>query len=55
MGFSSGSMVKNLPVKAGDTDLIPELGRSLGEGNSYALQHSGLENLSMRSQRFGHD
>ena len=26
-------MVKNPPAKAGDTDLIPGLGRSLGMGN----------------------
>ena len=26
-------MVKNPPAKAGDTDLIPGLGRSLGVGN----------------------
>ena len=29
---------------AGDLDLIPELGRSPGEGNSYPFQYSGLEN-----------
>ena len=28
----------------GDLGLIPGLGRSPGEGNSYALQYSGLEN-----------
>ena len=33
-------MVKNL----GDLDLIPGLERSPGEGNSYPLQYSGLEN-----------
>ena len=27
MGFSSGSVVKNLPANAGDVDLIPGLGR----------------------------
>ena len=27
-----------------DLGLIPELGRSLGEGNGYPLQYSGLEN-----------
>ena len=28
----------------GDPGLIPGFGRSLGEGNSYTLQYSGLEN-----------
>ena len=28
----------------GDLGLIPGLGRSHGEGNSYPLQYSGLEN-----------
>ena len=40
-------MLKNLPANAGDlrdTSLIPGLGRSPGEGNSYPLQFSGLEN-----------
>ena len=38
-------MVKNRPANAGDLGLIPGLGRSHGEGNSYPpLQHSGLEN-----------
>ena len=31
MGFPSGSVVKNLPANAGDTDLIPDPGRSPGE------------------------
>ena len=33
MGFSVGSVVKNLPANAGDVDLIPGSGRSPGEGN----------------------
>ena len=44
MGFPDGSVVKNLPFNAGDMSLIPQLRRSLGEGNSYPLQYSGLEN-----------
>ena len=36
-------MVKNLPVSAGDTGLIPALGRSPGEGNGNPLQYSCLE------------
>ena len=37
-------MVKNLPANVGDLGLIPGLGGSLGEGNDYPLQYSGLEN-----------
>ena len=40
-------MVKNLPANARDardTGLIPELGRSPGEGNGNPLQYSCLEN-----------
>ena len=37
-------VVKNLPANAGDSGLIPESGRSPGEGNGYPLQYSCLEN-----------
>ena len=37
-------MIKNPPANAGDTGLIPGLGRSTGEGNGNALQYSCLEN-----------
>ena len=38
-------MVKNLPSNLPrDLGLIPELGRSPGEGNGYPLQYSCLEN-----------
>ena len=46
-GFPGGSVVKNLPAKAGDvgvTDSIPVSGRSPGEGNGSPLQYSCLEN-----------
>ena len=36
-------MVKDLPADAGDTGLIPGLGRSPGEGNGNSLQYSCLE------------
>ena len=39
-GFPGGSEVKNLPANAGDTSLIPESGRYLGEGNGNPLQYS---------------
>ena len=35
-------MVKNPSADAGDTGLIPGLGRSPGEGNGNPLQYSGL-------------
>ena len=38
-------MVESLPANAGDSGLIPGLGRSPGEGNGNPLQHSCLENL----------
>ena len=37
-------MVKKLLAHAGDIDSIPGLGRSLGEGEGYSFQYSGLEN-----------
>ena len=51
MGFPGGSVVKNLPASAGDTEdmgSIPGLGRSLGEGNGNPLQYSCLENPTDR-------
>ena len=44
-------MVKKPPAKEGDvrgTGLVPELGRSPGEGNGNPLQYSCLENLMDR-------
>ena len=37
-------VVKNLSANARNTGLIPELGRSSGEGNVYPLQYLCLEN-----------
>ena len=37
-------MVKNPPANAGDAGLIPESGRSPGEGNGKLLQYSCLGN-----------
>ena len=42
--FLCGSTVKNPPAKAGDTGLIPELGRYPREGNVNPLQYSCLGN-----------
>ena len=44
MGFSGGSAGKESACDVGDLGLIPGLGRSPEEGNSYPLQYSGLEN-----------
>jgi len=54
MGFPDGSAGKESTCNAGDLGSIRWLERSLGEGKSYPLQYSGLEN-SMGSQRVGHD
>ena len=39
-----GSVVKNPPSNGEDTGLIPELGRSPGEGNDNPLEYSCLGN-----------
>ena len=41
--FPGGSTGKELVCNAGDLGLIPGLGRSPGEGNSYPRQYSGLD------------
>ena len=57
-GLPGGSAVKNPPANIGDVGSIPRLGRAPGEGNSYPLQYSGLENsidcVVHREQRVGH-
>ena len=57
ISFPSGSDSKESAYNAGDLGCIPGLGRSPGEGNSYSLQYSGLENSmqSMGLQRVGHN
>jgi len=42
--FPGGSDGKESVCNVGDVGSIPGLGRSPGEGNSYTLQYSGLEN-----------
>ena len=51
LGFPCGSAGKESACNEGDLGSITGLGISPGEGNSYALQYSGLENFmgSMRS------
>ena len=41
-GFPCGSADKESTCNVGDLGLIPELGRSPGEGKGYPLQYSGL-------------
>ena len=64
MGFTGGSVVKNLPASPGDSGLMPRLGRSPGGGNGHPLSYSCLENpmekepgrlLLMGSQKVRHD
>ena len=43
-GFPGGLDSKESACNAEDPDSIPGSGRSLGEGNGYPLQCSGLEN-----------
>ena len=44
MGFPGGSSGKESAYNVGDLGLIPELGRSPGEGKGYPVQCSVLEN-----------
>ena len=44
LGFPRGSVGEESACNAGDLGLTPGLGRFPGEGNSYPLQYSGLEN-----------
>ena len=44
VGFPHGSAGEESACNAGDLGSIPGFGRSFGEGNSYPLQYSGLEN-----------
>ena len=64
LGFPGGSEGKGSACNAGDLGLIPESGRSPGEGNGNPPQYSCLENpmdggawpaTVHGSQRVGHD
>ena len=48
-GFPGGSVVKNLPVNAGEVGSILGLGRSPGEGNDSPLHYSWLGSSMDRS------
>ena len=44
LGFPDSSVSNESACNVGNLGLIPELGRSPGEGKGYPLQYSGLEN-----------
>ena len=52
--LEGGSDSKESACNAGDPGLIPGLGRSPGEGNSYSLQNSCLENPMDRGSLVGY-
>ena len=52
--ITDSSVVKNLPANAGDSGLIPGLGRSPGEGNVNPLLSSSLENFMDRGSLAGY-
>ena len=58
-GFPDGLAGKESACNVGELGSIPGLERSVGEGNSYPLQYSGLENsidcIIHGSHRVGHD
>ena len=45
LAFPCGSAGKESACNAGDLGLIPGLGRYPGEGESYPVRYSGLENF----------
>ena len=53
MGFPGSSVVKNLPANSGDSNLVPGLRRSPGEGNGNVLQYSRLGNPLDREEPGG--
>ena len=54
MGFPGGSAGNESTCNVEDLGSIPGLGRSPGEGNSYALRDSGLENPMDWYSPWGH-
>ena len=44
VGFPESSVGRESACNAGDLNLIPGSGRSIGEGIGYPLQYPGLEN-----------
>ena len=54
MDFPGGSVVKNLPANARDSDSIAGSGRSLREINGKPLQYSFLGNVMQRGAQWLH-
>ena len=48
LGFSGGSVIKNVPFNTGNMSSIPGLGRFPGKGNGNPVQYSCLGNLMDR-------
>ena len=44
VGFPDSSIGEESTCNAGDPGLVPQSGRSFGEGKGYPFQYSGLEN-----------
>ena len=53
MVFPGGSVLKNLPINAGDVGSIPRLGRSRGRRNDNPLQYSCLEKIPWTEEPVG--
>ena len=54
MAFPGGSGGKESAFSAGDLGSVPQLGRSPGEGKTYPLQYSGLENSMNGTDKIQH-
>ena len=52
--FPGGSGGKDSAFNAGNPGSVPGLGRSPGEGNSYPLQYSCLENFMYKRSWMGY-
>ena len=50
LGFPGGSVSKESVCDGEDLGSVPRLGRSFGEGKSYLLKYSGLENSMDRKE-----
>ena len=54
LGFLCGSAGKEYTCNEGDLGSVPEVGRSPGEGKSYPLQYSCLENTMDRGSWYSY-
>ena len=51
VGFPDSSIGEESTCNAGDPGLVPQSGRSFGEGKGYPFQYSGLENSRITESR----